>query len=427
MITHELITLSNGTRVLLVPHRDTAAATLLALYEVGSRYETKAMNGASHFIEHMMFKGTSRRPTTMAISRDLDAVGADYNAFTYKDMTGYYVRLQAEKLGLAVDILEDMLYHSVFRPKDVDAERKVIYEELRMYDDNPMMVVEERMEEELYRGSSLGWRIGGTVATMNGIGRDALVAYRDRHYVPSKTVLALAGRFEREAAVAMLERSFGKVRRRSAPAPYKPFSRPSSTRGAAVRIETKETEQVQLAMGWPAYRYGDPRLPALKIMSIILGGTMSSRLFMSVREKRGLAYSIHATANPYQDVGNVTVQAGLAKDRFDDAMKVIMAELGRMKGKEVTSEELSRAQEYFKGKMVLNLEDSSRLADWYARQELLQRRVQTPEERIAEMFAVTKADVRRAAADVFRGSRAAIAVIGPLKDAAPVKRHLAVL
>jgi predicted Zn-dependent peptidase len=154
---------------------------------------------------------------------------------------------------------------------------------------------------------------------------------------------------------------------------------------------------------------------------------MSSRLFMSVREKRGLAYSIHATANPYQDVGNVTVQAGLAKDRFDDAMKVIMAELVRMKDKDVTAEELSRAQEYFKGKMVLNLEDSSRLADWYARQELLQRRVQTPEERIAEMFAVTKADVRRVAMDVFRRARAAVAVIGPFKDAAPVARHLSAL
>ena len=427
MITHSRVTLKNGTRVVLVPHRDTAAATLLALYEVGSRYETRAMNGASHFIEHMMFKGTTRRPNTMAISRDLDAVGADYNAFTYKDMTGYYIRLQAEKLGLAVDMLEDMLYHSVYRAKDVESERKVIYEELRMYDDNPMMVVEERMEEELYRGSSLGWRIGGTVETMNGIGRDQIAAYRDRHYVPAKTVLALAGRFERDEAVAMLERTFGRVPKRGASAPFKPFSAAKDRKGPAVRVESKDTEQVQLAMGWPAYRYGDPRLSALKVMSIILGGTMSSRLFMAVREKRWLAYSIHATANPYQDVGNVTVQAGLAKDGFDDAMKVIMAELVRIKDKDVTAEELTRAKEYFKGKMVLNLEDSSRLADWYARQELLQGRVETPEDRIAKMFAVTKADVRRAAADVFRRATAAVAVIGPFKDPAPITRHLSAL
>jgi predicted Zn-dependent peptidase len=427
MISHSNILLANGTRVVLVPHQDTAAATLLALYEVGSRYEKKAVSGASHFIEHMMFKGTSRRPNTMSISRDLDAVGADYNAFTHKDHTGYYIRLQSEKLGLAVDMLEDMLYHSAFRAKDVESERKVIHEELRMYDDNPAMVVEERMEEELYRGSSLGWRIGGTVETMNGIGRDALVAFRDRHYVPAKTVLALAGKFDRHEAVALLERTFGKVPERRSPAPFVPFSAAKAGKGPRVRVEWKETEQVQLAMGWPAYRYGDPRLHALKVMCIILGGTMSSRLFMAVRERRGLAYSVGASANPYQDVGNVTVQAGLAKDRFGDAMRVIMAELSRIKEKDVTSEELTRAKEFFKGKMVLDLEDSSRLAHWYARQELMQRGVETPEERVAAMSAVTKEDVRRAASDVFRRARAAVAVIGPFKDSAPIAKHLSVL
>ncbi|HTM69081.1 MAG TPA: pitrilysin family protein [Candidatus Binatia bacterium] len=427
MITHSHIKLANGTRVVLVPHHDTAAVTLLALYEVGSRYETASLSGASHFIEHMMFKGTARRPNTMAISRDLDAVGADYNAFTGKDLTGYYIRLQTEKLGLAVDMLEDMLYHSAFKPKDFDSERKVIHEELRMYDDNPAMVVEERMEEELYKGSSLGWRVGGTVKSMDGIARDGLVAYRDRHYVPAKTVLALAGKFDHDQAVALLERTFGKVPARKAPAPFRPFPSANAGGGPRVRMEHKDTEQVQLAMGWPAYPYGDERLPALKVMSIILGGTMSSRLFMAVRERRGLAYSVHASVNSYQDVGNLTVQAGLAKDRFDAALKVIMAELARMKDKDVTSEEMTRAKEFFKGKMVLNLEDSSRLADWYARQELLQHRVETPEERIAKMFAVTKADVRRAAADVFRRSRAAVAVIGPFKDAAPVTKHLSAL
>lgn len=426
MITHELVTLNNGTRVVLVPHRDTAAATLLALYGVGSRHEVGRTNGASHFIEHMMFKGTTRRPNTMAISRDLDAVGADYNAFTYKDHTGYYVRLQAERLGLAVDMLEDMLYHSTFKAKDVESERGVILEELRMYDDNPMMVVEERMEEELYAGSSLGWRIGGTVDTVNGLQRDDLVRHRDRSYVPSNTVLALAGRFERAEALAMLERTFGKVARRKAPAPFKPHRRPPG-RSPRVRAERKETEQVQLAMGWPAHPYGHPRLPTLKVMSIILGGTMSSRLFMEVREKRGLAYSVHATVNPYQDVGNVTVQAGLAKDRFDDAVKVIVAELKKMKDKDVTSEELTRAKEYFKGKTVLNLEESSRLADWYAKQVLLLPRVETPDERVRQIFKVTKDDVRRAAQETFKRATAAVAFIGPSDDAALMRRHLAAL
>lgn len=425
-MTHELVTLKNGTRVVLVPHRDTAAATLLALYGVGSRHEVARTNGASHFIEHMMFKGTARRPNTMAISRDLDAVGADYNAFTYKDHTGYYVRLQAERIGLAVDMLEDMLYHSTFKTKDVESERGVILEELRMYDDNPMMVVEERMEEELYANSSLGWRIGGTVDTVNGLRRDDLVTHRDRSYVPANTVLALAGRFERDEALDMLEKTFGKVARRKPPAPFKRH-RHLASRAPRIRAERKETEQVQLAMGWPAYPYGHPMIPALKVMAIILGGTMSSRLFMEVREKRGLAYSVHATVNPYQDVGNVTVQAGLAKDRFDDAVKVIVAELKKMKDKDVTTEELSRAKEYFKGKTVLNLEESSRLADWYAKQVLLLPRVETPEERVRDIFAVTKADVRRVAQATFTRAKAAVAFIGPSDDVAPMRRHLAAL
>lgn len=423
MISHQQLTLRNGTRVVLVPHTDTAAVTLLALYEVGSRYETHALNGASHFIEHMMFKGTKKRPNTMTISRDLDAVGADYNAFTYKDMTGYYIRLQADKLELATDMLHDMLYNSKFLEKDVEPERKVIHEELRMYDDNPSMVVEERMEEELYAGSPLGWRIGGTVDTMNGISRDDLVKFRDKHYVPSKTVLALAGKFTREEAVAMLEKTFGKVPTGKTPPPFTKF-KPVKRTKPVVRLEYKETEQVQLAMGWPSFGYGHKDAAALKVLAIILGGTMSSRLFLEVRERRGLAYSISCGTNPYQDCGNVTVHSGLAKERFHDAMKVIVAQLKRIKDKPVTSEELTRAKEYFKGRMVLNMEDSSRLADWYARQQLLQRRVETPRARIQKMFEVTKQDVQRVANDVFKRSGAAIAVIGPFKDAAPIAKHL---
>jgi predicted Zn-dependent peptidase len=427
MITPERITLKNGTRVILVQNHETEAVTVLALYEVGSRYESKKLNGAAHFIEHMMFKGTKRRPNTMAISRDLDAVGADYNAFTYKDFTGYYIRLQSDKLGLATDMLHDMLYHSKFSAADVDPERKVIYEELRMYDDNPMMVVEERMEEELYNGSSLGWRIGGTVETMAGITRDGLVGFRDKHYIPSKTVLALAGKFDRESAIAMLEKTFGSVAKTKTPPPFTAFKPLTPPKAPRVKLEYKETEQVQLAIGWPAYGYGHPLMPALKVMSIILGGTMSSRLFMQVREKRGLAYSVSCGTNPYQDTGHVTVQAGLAKERFDAALKVILAELKKMKDKDVTTEELKRAKEYFKGKMVLSLEDSSHMADWFARQELLQHRTETMDQRIAQMFAVTKADVRKVANDVFRRNTAAVAVIGPFKDPEPIAKRFETL
>ncbi len=418
------VTLSNGTRVLLIPSKGTAAVTLLALYEVGSRYESLKINGASHYIEHMMFKGTERRPNTMAISKDLDAVGAEYNAFTGKDYTGYYIRLQADKFGLAADMIEDMIYHSVYRPGDLDSERKVILEEIRMYEDNPMALVEELLEEQLYRGSSLCRRISGTVETMMGIKRDDLVRYRDSYYVPSRTVVAVSGLYDEGEVLELLEAKFGARPAGKEPKKYARFDVAKAGYDAPrFNVGKKETEQVQLALAFPAYPYGDPRLAALNLMSVILGGTMSSRLFLTVREKHGLAYFVRSSVNPYQDVGNLAIQAGLAKDRVHQAIGLILREVDRIRSKDVTGEELARAKDNLKGRMTLSLEDSSHLADWYAKQELMVKRAETPEEKLAKIFAVTREDVRRAAADVFRNQRLTMAIVGPYADNKEFLRH----
>jgi len=375
-----------------------------------------------------MFKGTERRPNTMSISRDLDSVGAEYNAFTGKDYTGYYIKLQANKLDLAADMLEDMIYHSQYRPADLDSERKVILEEIRMYDDNPLMLVEELMEQELFRGHALGRRIAGSVETMMGIGREELVKYRDAYYAPERTVVALAGKFDEEDALALIKEKWGSRKPGPVAKPYLPFA--VGQAGYAkprVRLLTKETEQVQLVLGFPAYPYGHPRLPALTVMSNILGGTMSSRLFLTVREKEGLAYFIRSSANPYQDTGTFAIQAGLAKDRLEKALQIIAKELHRISSADVTAEELARAKENIKGRTVLDLEDSSKLASWYASQELLVRRTETPEDKIKKIVAVTKDDVRRAAADVFRAKRMTTAVIGPYKDDSAFLKHAEIL
>ena len=428
MNEHKKLQLSNGLRVLLVPCEGTAAVTMLALFEVGSRYEGLKLNGASHYIEHMMFKGTERRPHTMIISRDLDSVGADYNAFTGKDHTGYYIKLQAGKFELAADMLEDMVYHSLYRQADLDSERNVIAEEIRMYEDNPMMLVEELLEEELYRGSSLGRPISGTVKTMAGIGRGDLVGYRDGYYVPSRTVLAVAGNFNEAEVMASLEAKFGQRRAAKEPRKFVRFD-PAKTGQTKPRIHVrrKETEQVQLAIGFPAYPYGDARMPALNLLSIILGGTMSSRLFIEVREKRGYAYFVRAGVNPYQDVGNLTIQAGLSREHVHDATKVILKEVDRIRTKDVTAEELERAKENLKGRLTLSLEDSSHLADWYGKQELMMRKTETPAEKLAKIYAVDREAVRRAAVDVFKNKRMAMAVIGPYEDNRPFLRHGQVL
>jgi predicted Zn-dependent peptidase len=216
--------LRNGTRTILLPHEDASTVTLLVMFAVGSRYETARINGAAHFIEHLMFKGTAKRPATMDISRELDGVGADYNAFTSKDYTGYYIRLAADKLPLAADMLHDMLYGSLFRAKDVDSERKVINEEIRMYEDNPASATEERMEEDLFRTSSLGWRIAGSVKSLAGITRKELLAFRDAYYAPDRTVIAVAGKFDGTEATKLLEQTFGARKGKSRGREAVPFS-----------------------------------------------------------------------------------------------------------------------------------------------------------------------------------------------------------
>lgn len=407
--------LKNGTRVILVPSRDTQAATVLVLFEVGSRYENGKLAGASHFVEHMMFKGTQRRPTTMDISRDLDSVGADYNAFTGKDHTGYYVKLNASHIKLAVDILHDMLFHSAYRAEEVARERGVIKEEINMYDDNPIMRAEELLEELVYEGT-LARPIAGTHATMDGLGRNELIRWREEAYTPSRMIIAVAGKFD-PSIIELLEITFGTVKEPKKKMKTYPSSRLRSG-GARLALQYKETEQVQFALGFPGLPYGHKEAAALSVLTTILGGGMSSRLFTEVRERRGLAYSVHASLSPYQDVGNFAIQAGLMKAKLDEGITVILKELGKAAQKGVTAEELMRAKEYIKGKTVLGLEESSALAEFFAKQELLQKKIQTPEMRLARIDKVTREDVHTVAKKVFRTSGLSASLIGPFKDKA---------
>lgn len=411
------IILSNGARVVFVPNEATAAATLLVFFHVGSRFETPDLNGASHYIEHLMFKGTKRRPNTTMISRELDSVGAEYNAFTGKDYTGYYIKIRADRLDLAADMISDMCFKSIFAPVEVDRERKVIIEEIHMYEDNPMMFVEELYEQNLYDGSSLGWRISGTRQNMEQIKRDRMIAYRDLYYRPSNMVIAVAGKLDGNAE-KLIRKTFGIIsepKRRPAP-DFKKFVVGKQYTKPRLTVHFKETEQVQLALGFPSYGYGHPRMAAQTLLAVILGGNMSSRLFINVRERRGLCYFVKASTSTYEDVGNFMIQSGIAKDRLHEAIKVILGELAQVRRDGVTAKELHRAKEYLKGKVTLSLEESNELADWYGRQELFLKKMETPEQKLKRIDAVTVAAVNAAARDIFRENRLRGALIGPFKD-----------
>ncbi len=404
--------LKNGLPVVLVPQKGAGSMTLLVLCKVGSRYETREINGSSHFIEHLMFKGTKRRPTTEVLSRELDSFGAEFNAYTDKDMTGYYIKMDAAKTALAVDMLHDMLFHSKYDPKEIDRERGVIIEEINMYEDNPRMHIDDMLEEVLFPDSTLGWNIAGTRDIIRNVSRDQLIAYRDAYYVPERMAVIVSGKVV-PGVMKMLEKTFGTVRRPAGrDLPFEPFKTPAKIK-VPLAYKEKATEQVQYTFAFHGLKLTDPRTPAATLLSVILGASMSSRLFIQIRERRGLCYSIRSMHQAREDVGLFQVAAGLDKARFPEAVKAIFKELKDVAKKGVTAEELRRAKDLLRGQTVLAFEDSSFQAGWYGKDWIFRQRLETPEQRMARFEKVTRGDVQKVAKELFRPERMAAAVIGP--------------
>ncbi len=412
---YQKIKLKNGARVLLVPQHETKAVTVLVLFKIGSRYESEELNGVSHFIEHMMFKGTKKRPTTLDISKDLDKVGAEFNAFTGKDHTGYYIKINYKKIDLAIDILHDMLYNSKFDKNELDRERTVIIEEINMYEDNPMMHIDELFEELLYGGHPLARRIAGPRKNIKNISRQKMLQYKNKFYSPDNMVVVIAGNIS-DDIIERMKNNFAVVKKSSPKLPRINRYKLKSSSKPELKIHYKETEQVQLSLGFPAYKKSDPKINALALLAIILGGNMSSRLFVNIREKKGLAYFVSCQAETYEDIGNLMIRSGLDKSRIEEALKSIVFELKRIKNKGVSKSELKNAKEYIRGKTTLKLEDSSSLAGWFASQELLDKEVLTPEEKFAKIDRVRLKDIKRAARDIIKENMLKAVIIGPFTD-----------
>lgn len=416
MRTVHRTTLPNGLRVVTIPLHDTQAVAVYVLAKVGSRYETRSINGISHFIEHLMFKGTTKRPTTLDISKLLDGVGASYNAFTSKDCTGYYVKMNHEHTELALDVVSDMLQHSLFDPKEIARERGVIVEEIKMYDENPIMAIEDLFEGAVFGNHHpLGWNIAGPQSVIKNVSRSSIIRYRDQYYHAGNMWVVVAGKLGPNINQQILK-YFKSVKKKPHTPTFKPYHRATS---APVVIKQKDLEQVQIGLGMTSYSYTDKRLPALQLLSVILGGNMSSRLFIQVRERRGLAYSVSASPNPYEDSGCFMIHAGLEKGRLEEALKVIVAEMKKMKTTRVSTIELNRAKEFIRGKTILSLEDSDSLASWYGRQSLFHTKVQTPEEMLAKIAKVTAAEVQAVAQHLFKPANMKLAIVGPYKDSRP--------
>jgi predicted Zn-dependent peptidase len=321
---------------------------------------------------------------------------------------------------LALDVLSDMLFNSKFEGEEIEREKGVISEEIRMYEDNPLMYIEDLFEQTMFRGHPLGQRVSGKVEMVKKITRKEMLDYKNNYYTPRNAVLAVAGKFEKKE-INLIKKYFGE-RGGKAKTSFVRFK--TGLKKPCFQLQFKETEQIQFALGFPGYSYFDPKIYALNLLSVILGGTMSSRLFIAIRERKGLCYFIKSFLNIYEDTGNLVIQSGLDKSRIELAIQAILLELDKIRKNSIDPAELRRAKDCIKGRLILGLEDSSHVADWYAEQELLTKRILTPEEKLKKIFAVEAADIRKVAQEVIQNKKLCAALIGPFKDERPFTKLL---
>lgn len=401
--------LPNGLRVIASP-QEGASVTMLLLFPVGSRYEAERIGGISHYVEHLLFKGTTRRPTTLHIAKELDGLGAEYNAFTGKEYTGYYIKTTPENAEHACDVLSDIMFHSLFAAGEVERERGVILEEIKMYEDNPIMHIGDLAEQAWFGDQPLGRSIAGKKEVIQGMQRSDIVKYFKTNYRLHEAVFAISGNVTADLAAALAKKYFAKKINHSGKGT---FSSHRSVKHERVLVDKRESQQTQLALLFPGFAYADRRNAALSLLSVVLGGNMSSRLFIKIRERLSLCYSIRTSSDQFRDAGYFAVQAGVDAGRSGKAVAAIFKELAKAYSAGVTAAELASAKTYLRGHFSLRLEDSEFIANWFATQALFYPKIKTPMERLAELDAVTLPQVRAVAKEVLRPSAAHLAVIGP--------------
>ncbi len=412
MAAYERQTLPNGLRVLTAPMPEAQSVSCFVMLAAGSRYETRETNGIAHFAEHMFFKGTERRPTARQLAGEVDAIGGEFNAFTSKEYTGYFVKCAAEHRDVALDVLVDMLRNSKFESSEIEREKGVIVEEMNMYFDTPRDFIDGVYEELVYGDHPLGWDIIGRKETVQGASRQTFLDYLGQWYKPSRMVVGIGGRTG-EGLLDRLHELFGGLEDgpTGSPAPAPPLPD-----GPRVRVHTKASDQAHICLGVRSRPIVDPDRYVLMVLSTVLGGGMSSRLFTEVRERRGLAYYVFATNHSYTDTGSLYAQAGVDIERIDEAVSTVAAELRKIAADAVPADELRKAKNFSKGRFVLQIESPHGLIMFGLRREVLEGRASEPEEVLAGVEAVTAEDVQRVAQELIDDQALRLAVIGPFED-----------
>lgn len=406
-------TFENGLRFIAIPMKNAESVAVLLLVGTGSKYETKELNGMSHFLEHMFFKGTKKRPNTLEIAETLDRVGGEYNAFTSKEITGYWAKVDKRHLDVALDWISDIFLNSQFDENEMAKEKGVVIEEMNMYLDTPTAYVKEIFEKLLYGDQPAGWRIIGEKENILSFNRQKLLDYYQNHYSSSNTVICVAGDINPNDISQKIQEYFKDITTRKTKDQPKVIEKQEKPEAM---LHNKTTDQTHFCLGVRAYDLFHPQKHALNILSIILGGNMSSRLFIKVREREGLAYYIHTSVENNLNAGYLVTQAGVDRKNLEKSISLILEEYKNLKDKVITEDELKKAKDYLKGISTLSLESSDAKASFYASEELLEKEILTLEEKFKQIDKVSADDINKVAKDIFMPEKLNLAAIGPFED-----------
>lgn len=405
--------LKNGLTIITVPMKDSPSVTVLVMVKTGSKYETKEINGLSHFLEHMCFKGTEKRPTALDISMELDGIGSQNNAFTGQEYTGYYAKAHPKHFSTILDVVSDIYLNPVFNSNEIEREKGVIIGELNMYEDMPMRNVSDVFMEVMYGDQPAGWSIVGTKENILNFKREDFIHYREKHYVASATTVFVSGSFDEELAIKEVEKVFSGISigdKQQKSNTIEEQSKPN------IKIKQKETDQTHVILGVRTFEARDDKNIILKVLSAILGEGMSSRLFQKLREEMGMGYYVRSGVDEYTDHGYLAVSTGVDNSRVAEAVRAIIEEMKKMANEKVEDSELNKAKEYMLGNLYLGLESSDSLAEYYAIQNILDEEILTPDELSKKIQAVTAEEVQNVAKEIFVDGKLNMAIVGNIKN-----------
>jgi predicted Zn-dependent peptidase len=413
--------LKNGLRIIIVPQKEAKTATVLVLVKTGSKYEEKEISGISHFLEHMLFKGTEKRKEPKDVAEVLDKIGGEYNAFTGEEYTGYYAKVDEAHFDVALDWVSDIFLNSKLPSKEVEKERGVIIEEINMYKDNPMMYVDQVWKEVLYGDQPAGRFEAGTAETVSRISRDQILEYINSQYSSESVIVCVAGKIKERETIRKIKHYFGKIRKGKAE--DKPKVVENQIDPEAL-VHFKKVNQCNLALGVRGVNVFHPDRYILDVMAVVLGGMMSSRLFIEVREKLGAAYYVRTHNSSDTDTGYLATFAGVDNNKVNKVIETVLREYKKLCRVRILKKELKKAKDYIKGKMVLGLESSDAQASFYGSQELLKDEILTVEEIMKRIDKVRSSDIMRVAKKIFKEEKLNLALIGPFEGNKQFKKLL---